>query len=299
VKRARRYTAADAPPYDYTVTDRFGAHMPIAGGLDRAVREAVHVGASVFQIFSHSPSRWLTPKVPPPGGPAFVEACAAQRVAPVAVHGAYLINLASPDRDLRRTSIRLAKAEVAFAGSLGIPSYVLHPGAHRGAGTAKGIERVRRSLGALLKEAEKQGVRIVLENTAGQATVLGGTVAELAAMIGGRAAPAEIGICLDTCHLFAAGYDIRTPKGIRSLLAEVETLCGLQRIALIHANDSRKALGFHVDRHADIGSGEIGIDGFAPILRARRLKHVPVILETPKDGAGDRENLRRLRALVR
>jgi len=176
---------------------------------------------------------------------------------------------------------------------------VIHPGAHKGTGFARALGNFQRSLENLLEEATKSEVTILLEFTAGQATVLGGSIEELARLAGGPLAPEKVGICLDTCHLFAAGYDIRTERGVAALTAEIEKTLGLDRVGLIHANDSANPLGSKIDRHADIGAGKIGRAGFTRFLTNPFLISVPVILETPKKGVGDEENLKRLRKAAR
>ncbi|MBN1422106.1 MAG: deoxyribonuclease IV [Planctomycetes bacterium] len=271
--------------------------MSIAGGVSKAIGRGRAAGCGAIQIFTKNASQWEAPPLTDGEVRRFHAAREETGIATVAAHDSYLINLAAPEKDLRERSIRTLAEELARADRLGIPFLVVHPGAHRGEGPRKGIARVASALDRIHRAAAGARTRILLETTAGQGTLLGSTFAELRAIIDAVRAPERLGVCLDTCHVFAAGHDLRTAEGYEAMIARIEATIGIDRLALIHANDSRGAVGSRRDRHAAIGEGEIGAAGLARILRDPRLAALPVILETPKEGAGDEENLRRIRAL--
>jgi deoxyribonuclease-4 len=216
-------------------------------------------------------------------------------------HAGYLINLGAPDSENRRISIRSLIQEIEFATLLGLPFLVLHPGAHLGAGEEAGLAQIVSGLDEVLAATKDSPVRIALENTAGQGSCLGHRVAHLAAIVDRVEQRQRLGVCLDTAHFFAAGYDLRTPNGWNAALAEVASLIGLRRILAFHLNDSKTELGSRVDRHAHIGKGMIGKKAFGHIVNDSRFKQTPACLETPKskDLREDVMNLATLRGLVR
>jgi len=219
----------------------------------------------------------------------------------VIAHDSYLINIASPDRGKRGLSRRALRDEMERAEALGIPFLVMHPGAHLGAGVDAGIRNVAASLDTLHAETPGFRLRILLETTAGQGTALGARLEEIERIFHAVAAPERLGVCIDTCHLFAAGYEIRTAEGMRAVVDEVLERFGPLNLLCVHVNDSKKGRGSRVDRHEQIGEGEIGLEAFRTLLHDPRLAAVPKILETPKgDGdAQDRRNLAVLRRLAR
>ncbi|MFB6094104.1 MAG: deoxyribonuclease IV, partial [Halanaeroarchaeum sp.] len=235
---------------------RIGAHVSISGGLEKAVERELDVGGNCGQIFVGSPRGWAVSEVDEDDAEAFATASDEADVGPWIVHGTYLINLATPKDDLARRSIETVQAELDAAAALGIPYYVFHPGAHTGAGEETGIENV----GERLSELDvPEDVTLLLENTAGKGTTVGATVADLDAMVAAAdQGYDDLGICLDTCHLYAAGYDFTTEEGMASMIEEVEDTVGVENVHYLHLNDSRHPLGSEKDEHEHLGEGEIG-----------------------------------------
>jgi len=222
------------------------------------------------------------------------------RIRAAFAHASYLPNLASPDRTLRRRSVASIVLELERCEALGLPFLVFHPGSHMGRGEKRGLERAARSMREALARTEGSRVALVPETTAGQGTNLGGRLDHLGFLLEAVAREERTGVCLDTCHLFAAGYDLRDGAAVRATLKEVERYVGIRRIRAVHLNDSERGLGSRVDRHAHIGRGKIGREGFRCLLADRRLRRVPMVLETPKGARDemDRKNLGLLRRLV-
>lgn len=276
-----------------------GAHMSIAGGIHRAFEHGARVGCRTLQIFLKSSNQWKAKTLTEQDRELFREAQRKSGIAPVLAHGSYLINLASPDRALRAKSLAAFIVELERANYLGVPAVVLHPGAHRDSGEAVGIAAVAAALDSALDRIPPP-VSILLENTAGQGSSIGHTFEQLAGILEGMHDIGRIGVCLDTCHLFAAGYDITTAAGYRRTLRAFDRLIGIERIHAFHLNDSRKPLGSRVDRHTHIGKGCIGLEAFRCLVNDRRFAAVPKIIETPKgdDLQLDRVNLGVLRSLV-
>ncbi len=277
-----------------------GAHMSIAGGMPRAVERALAVGATALQIFLKNNNQWRGKLIDDDEAAAFRAAVAAARLPPVVGHSSYLINLASPGADIARKSVESMTDEIVRAGRLGVAGIVMHPGAHLGAGEQAGIELIARRINAIFAATPGNPAGIWLETTAGQGSHLGWRFEHLRDILERVEDRSRVAVCLDTCHVFAAGHDIRTADGVRRMLAEFDRVIGLNWLRAIHANDSAKPLGSRRDRHAHIGQGEIGEAGFAALLRDRRLRKIPFLLETPKDDAGDldRMNLATLRRLA-
>ena len=267
----------------------YGSHLSIAGGMQKALLKAESLSMDTVQVFTKNQQQW---KVPPLEAAA-VEVWDRERARlgfdQTVSHASYLINLASPDDALWEKSIWLFVEELERCAALGIPYLVIHPGAHVGAGEAAGLARVSAALDeAYGRTAEAVGlVTTCLESTAGQGSTLGYKLEHLAEMIEKVKAPGRVGVCLDTAHLFAAGYDFRGRK-YAGFKRELEKTVGVERVKVWHLNDSKKPLGSRVDRHEHIGRGEIGVEGFRPIARDKAWENVPKILETPKgeDDAG-------------
>ena len=272
--------------------------MSIAGGAPKAVARATDLGCDAFQIFVKSPNRWRNAPRSEEESRAFRDAREAAGL-PVVAHAGYLINLASPKDDVRATSRDALADELRRCAALDVPGLVLHPGAPQDDGREVGIERVASGLDAVLAEVGDLQVAVLLENTAGQGSTLGLTVDELHAIRSRVDAPERIGICLDTCHAFAAGYDL-AGDGYDRLIEEMEAGPGLAALACWHLNDSKFPLGKNRDRHANIGDGEIGPEPFARLLRDERFAGLPMILETPlgDDGQGHARDLATLRSLA-
>lgn len=276
-----------------------GAHVSIAGGIDKAIARGEEVGCTAIQVFTANASRWQTQPLDERVVERFRLAYAESAVNYVAAHDSYLINLASPDKHLRRRSIERFLEELRRCRQLGIGALVMHPGAHMERGREAGMTTLVESFRTIFSEAPAD-VRVLLENTAGQGTSLGASFAELAAIFS-RVPQGLLGVCLDTCHAFAAGYDLSSYTGYEQVMDEFEREIGCEKLCLFHLNDSKKPLGSRVDRHEHIGQGQIGEEGFRALMRDDRFTGVPRIIETPKgeDHSADRHNLRLLRAMAR
>jgi deoxyribonuclease-4 len=278
-----------------------GAHESIAGGLQQAFDRIQQVGGESLQIFTRNQRQWKAPPLTDEEITAFKQARAAVDGMPVASHASYLINLGSSQEEQAEKSVTAFVDELQRCARLGIPHVVFHPGSHGGAGIETGLANVTANLDQVIEVAGDDcvPVTILLETTAGQGTGLGCRFEELARILEKSKYPDRLGICVDTCHIFAAGYDIRTPESYAATFAEFERLIGIERIRFFHLNDSKKELGSRVDRHEHIGRGCIGLAGFRELLRDPRFSRHPMTLETPKgkDLAEDRENLAVLRSL--
>lgn len=274
-----------------------GTHVSIAGGVDKAIERAVAIGCTAIQIFTRNASRWQVPPLTAKTVEAFRQARAAGCVHYVAAHSSYLINLASPEAQTRQRSLTAFKDELDRCQRLGLDALVVHPGAHMGEGITAGIATVVRSLSSVCRESDVE-VRILLENTAGQGTGLGAAVEELGQIIE-AVADQRLGICLDTCHAFAAGYELRTAEGYESLISSIDRHIGSDKVNLFHLNDSKKPLGSRLDRHEHVGQGLIGVDGFRLLMQDERFRHSPKVTETPPgdNNCHDLENLALLKKL--
>ncbi len=274
--------------------------MSTVGGVSKALQRGRSIACEVVQIFVKNNMQWFGK---PPSSEEvlrFNAELGAGDISCVFGHTGYLINLGAPPSENRARSIRSLIEEIQYASALNIPFLVLHPGAHLGGGETEGLKQIVRGLDEVFAETCSARVRIALENTAGQGTCLGAQISHLAAIFDGVKHPARLGVCLDTAHFFAAGYNIRQPAGWDKAIGEVESMIGLNQILAFHLNDSKTDLGSRVDRHAHIGAGKIGAEGFRHIVRDARFKGHPGCLETPKsqDLHEDVENLARLRKLA-
>jgi len=279
----------------------FGAHCSTAGGVWKALERCKTIRGHACQIFVKNNMQWFGKPISAQDLALYANERAASDFACVFGHAGYLINLGGPASENRDRSIQSLVQEVEIATQLGLPFLVLHPGAHLGAGEAAGIKQVVRAIDQVFAATKSSPVRIALENTAGQGTCLGYKTAHLAAIIDGVKQPDRLGVCLDTAHFLAAGYDIRTPKGWDAAIREVASLVGLKQILAFHLNDSKTDLGSRVDRHEHIGKGKIGKEAFRHIVNDGRFKKHPGCLETPKseDLHEDVQNLSVLRALAK
>lgn len=280
-----------------------GAHMSIAGGIHLAFDRGLKAGCRTLQLFLKNGTQWNGKALAESDRLLYREAEARSGIRPVLAHSSYLINLASPDPALRQRSIGAFVDEMERAHFLGVPFLILHPGSHMGAGEKQGIARVADGLDQVLDQVvERVGppVTVLLENTAGQGTCIGHRFEHLAAILGLARHADRIGVCIDTCHTFAAGYDIRTEEGYVRTIDEVDRLIGLHRVRAIHVNDCKKELGSRVDRHTHIGQGFLGLEAFRLLVNDKRFAGTPKILETPKgeDLKEDKMNLATLRRLV-
>jgi deoxyribonuclease-4 len=272
--------------------------MSIAGGMHLAFSRGEEVGCTAIQVFTKNASRWRAKALDAAEAEAFRKAWTESSIGPVIAHDSYLINLAAPDEEKWKMSIAAFIDEMERCALLGIPALVMHPGAHMGAGVESGLKRICAAFRTIFAEAPGE-VTVLLENTASQGTYLGGRFEHLASIMegvpGGR-----FGVCFDTCHAFAAGFDISTAEGFAATMDEFERVVGVGHIRAFHVNDSKKALGGRLDRHEHVGKGCIGREGFRALMRDDRFNAVPKILETPK-GEGDefdRMNLAALRQLA-
>jgi deoxyribonuclease-4 len=278
-----------------------GAHFSIAKGLHHALYEAQTYGCAALQIFTKNASTWKERTLTQEEIHRFDQAREQTGITSIASHTSYLINLATPDRKKHAMSCHALKQELKRSSMLDIPFVVLHPGAHLGKGKDKGIEKIALSINKIFVQTPDIQLRLLLETTAGQGSGLGHTFEQLASMMDKIENQDRIGICLDTSHVFAAGYDIRTPKSYRKVTDAFDAIIGLEKLYVIHLNDSKKELGSQVDRHEHIGEGYIGIKAFELLMNDLRFRDVPKIIETPKQKDGpdtDKMNLNRLRSLV-
>ncbi len=265
-----------------------GGHVSAAGGLGKAIARGDDIGAEIVQIFSNSPRGWKAQRISLAGfeGVADAISAVATRVERVVSHASYLINLATPEADLYEKSSTLLAETMYFAGSIGISSVVLHVGSHRGAGFMAQLPQVRGAIQAALDVSE--GVDLLIENSAGAGDSVGSSLEEIAAVLGGVDSGGRLGMCLDTQHLFAAGFDYLSADGVKAFADEIYSVLPAGALRCIHLNDSKVRLGAHVDRHENLGEGEIGIDALAGLVNHPLLVSTDVVLETPGDGDGPR-----------
>ena len=267
--------------------------MSIAGGLEKAVERIRSVDGTALQIFTRNQRQWDAPELTREEIDAFRAAWEEWGDYPVAAHDSYLINLASGKREQVEKSLSAFAEELRRVEALGIGLLVTHPGSHLGDGVEKGLARYTARLDEAIERSGTSDVLVLLETTAGQGTNLGATFEELAAIIQGSKHPGRLGVCYDTCHTFAAGYDIRTPEAFRKTFGHFDETVGLDRLRMLHLNDAKEGLGSRKDRHEHIGEGAIGREGFRLLLSDDRLRGLPMVLEThkEKDLEEDRRNL--------
>jgi deoxyribonuclease-4 len=282
----------------------FGSHLSVAGGLYKAVVEAQGEGLQTVQIFTRNQQQWASPPLLPEVIRQFRDQVKKAGFPCVVAHDSYLTNLASGNEELRQKSIHSFALELARCHALGIQYLVTHTGAHGGTGEADGISRIVASLRQVLEVDRHGSTMICLETTAGQGTSLGWRFEQLRDILSGVGEADRLGVCVDTCHIFAAGYDISTPAGAAKTFVEFDRTIGFDRLRVMHLNDSRKSLGSRVDRHAHIGRGMIGLAAFRYVCQNPIFQKIPKIMETPKEIAPDGRlwdliNLEILQALQR
>jgi deoxyribonuclease-4 len=279
-----------------------GAHMSIEGGLHKAFERISLVKGESLQIFSKNQRQWRAPELSSTEIAEFIAAWEQWGKRPVAVHDSYLINLANPDEKKAGRAIGAFAEEILRAGQLTVPYLIMHPGSHVGSGMEKGLQQLTENIDrAFARAGDATSVMVLLETTAGQGTGLGSSFEELAHVINHSEYRDRLGVCFDTCHAFAAGYDISTSAGYQKTFADFHALIGLERLKFFHLNDSKKVLDSRVDRHEHIGKGEIGLEGFRLLMNDPRFAEHPMVLETPKekDLKKDMENLKLLRSLIK
>ncbi len=276
---------------------RVGVHVSIAGSIDKAVDRAMEKGCDTFQIFSRNPRGWRYKALRDAEVEEFIRKVEHSGISPAVVHMPYLPNLAAPDDEVYKRSIASLIEELRRCSSLHIPYLVTHLGSHRGYGKAKGYRQVVNAINTAFSEVDNE-VMLLLENTAGTKNSMGGTFEDIEHIIEGIEQVDRIGICFDTCHAFVAGYELRTEKSLKATIQHFDAVIGLERLKLIHLNDSKGGLNSRLDRHEHIGLGYIGESGFRVILSEEHIRKLPMILETPVDARrGDIENIRVVRAL--
>jgi deoxyribonuclease-4 len=276
---------------------RLGVHVSIAGGVSLAAERAEALGCTAMQIFSRSPRGWAAPELDAGEIARFKALREKAGIRPLAIHASYLINLATADPGLIRRSREGLGAELRRGAAVGADYLVVHVGSVKEGRVEDGIRRVVASLRRVLKSAPPAPM-LLLENMAGERGDVGSRLEDLAAILVGLGADGRVGVCVDTCHLFAAGYDLRTKAGVESVSKQIRGTIGAERIRLIHMNDSKKGLACGVDRHQHIGDGGIGLAGFRAFVNHPMFRNVPAILETPKDSPqADPRNLGIIRKL--
>ena len=277
-----------------------GAHMSIAGGLHLAFARIQEVQGESLQIFLSNQRQWKTTPLTSEMVTEFRQQWKENDYMPVAAHDSYLINLAAPDPTTLERSVAAFADELQRAAALGIPFLITHPGSHRGEGVEAGLERFVENMDRAITRSKTSKVMVLIENTAGQGTNLGSTFEEISFIINESQYSDSLGVCFDTSHAFAAGYDIRTRVTYEDTLSTFDQIISLERLKFFHINDSKRPLDSRVDRHEHIGKGEIGLSGFRLLLSDLRFRQHPMVLETPKgkDLKEDKENLRVLRSLI-
>lgn len=280
--------------------DYLGAHMSIAGGLHNAPDRGVKAGCGVIQLFTQNSNQWRGKAISDPDVALFKEKWTESGLHEVISHDIYLINLASAPGEVRNKSLAGFQEEMERCARLGIGKIVMHPGAHNGDGEETGLKRIVEAFDHLFENTPAYTGMILLETTAGQGTNVGYTFKHLRAIIDGSAHPDRFGICYDTCHTFAAGYDITSEAGYKAVWEEFDRIIGIDRLQCFHINDSKKGLNCRVDRHEHIGQGAMGLNAFRFIMNDPRFLKIPKILETPKgdNDEMDKVNLKTLRDLV-
>jgi deoxyribonuclease-4 len=278
-----------------------GAHMSTSGGVHTAVDRATSIGCTALQVFTKNNNQWNAKPLTDDDIQNYKRKIAEASIAPVLAHDSYLINLCATNPDILKKSRAALIDELTRCEQLGIQLLNFHPGAHGGAGEEEGIKKIIESLNIAHNETKSFNVLSVVEATAGQGTAIGHKFEHLEKIINGVDEPKRMAVCIDICHIFAAGYELRTEEGYAKTFREFDDVVGLDHIAAFHVNDSKKGFGAHVDRHEHIGKGMIGTQGFAFLMNDKRFAGIPKILETPKseDLHEDVENLEVLRALVK
>jgi deoxyribonuclease IV len=291
--------SAPVKPVRWTIPLRpLGAHMSIAGGLDLAIERGAAIGCTAIQIFNKSNNQWAAR----PLGDAEVERFRSARrragIGPVVAHDSYLINLCSPDDALYARSIGALIEELERCRRLDVDWLVVHPGGHMGQGEDFGVRRMAGAIDEVHRQLPAGGTDIAIETMAGQGTVIGHRFEQIAAILASVKRPERLGVCLDTCHVFAAGYDLRTPAAFAETMRRFDGEIGFKRLRVVHVNDSKKDLGCRVDRHEHLGKGFLGLGTFRSLMNDPRFREVALLLETPKDETTCKEDVQNLTTLI-
>ena len=275
-----------------------GAHQSISGGIYKAILRAAEINTNTLQIFTKNSNRWKGKEIPEDDIKKFLKLIEDYQIKKIIAHAPYLVNLASSNKDIVKKSIVSLTEDIENCLKLNINFLVLHPGSHKGEGIEKGIENIVKNLNTILKSYLNDNITILLETTAGQGNSVGHKFEHLESIYKKIDFPEKIGFCLDTCHMFAAGYDFRTAETYNMLKEQLSNTLKLTNIYAIHLNDSKKELGSRVDRHEHIGLGFIGENGFKYFLNDRDFKDIPFIIETPKENNMDVKNINELKILL-
>lgn len=276
-----------------------GAHMSISGGLDQAIVKADQIGCTAVQFFSKSNRQWYAKPLTSADIRQFKKAVGDSSIQATIIHASYLINIGSPDGQTSKRATAALQDELIRAEQLAIDYLVFHPGSHKQEGEAACLDRIAHNINLILSQVEAGTTKLLLETMAGQGSSVGHTFEQLASVYRAIEQKDRVGICLDTCHIFAAGYDISSRSGYEQVLASFDATIGLDKLHALHINDSKKPFGSRVDRHEHIGKGALGPEPFRYIFNDKRLAHIPKILETPKDSIEDDiQNLRRIKKLI-
>lgn len=276
---------------------KLGAHVSIKGGVDKAPIYGKEATCDVIQIFSKNQMQWAMPPLSKSTIEDFKRNSENYKVKGVSIHASYLLNLSSPDESIRKKSIKDLSSELERADALGIDYVVFHPGAHMGEGEVKGIKTIANSIREVFEITQSKKSMLLIETTAGEGTHLCYKFEQIRDIFG-LTRTSRLGVCFDTCHVFQAGYDIRTPESFLKVLEDFDRVIGLKYLKLFHLNDSKREIGMHVDRHEEIGLGKIGLDAFRFLVNNALFKDVGGILEIPGDIEGYKRNLITLRRLI-
>jgi len=274
-----------------------GAHMPSAGSLGNSIRNGKEMGCTAVQVFTSSPQQWASKPVTDEVAEDFKAACSSTGISEVISHDSYLINLCAPEQEKRDRSIEGMKNEIGRCAKYGIRYVVSHMGAHVGQGAEVGLALVAESIKRVLDETP-DSVTVCMETTAGQGTTLMAKFEELAYVLEALKGHPRLKICLDTCHVFVAGYDIRTHETFSETFTEFDRIIGFDNLKVVHCNDSKKGFGSRADRHANIGQGEIGLEAFRLLVNDPRFERIPILIETPTDDEGHEKDLAMLKSLI-
>ncbi len=278
------------------MTFRVGAHVSISGGMEKAVERQEEAGGSCGQIFAGSPRTWSVSEYDDSEGEELQDLRDEKEQNPYSIHSTYLVNLGTPKDDLFEKSLNCLQAELDAAEALNVEYVVFHPGAHTGSGLENGIERIAEGIDEL---EIPEGVTLLLENTAGKGTTIGKTFGQLRQIMDKMETDGEkVGVCIDTCHAHAAGYEFADEEGFKDMVQEIEEDLGLEKVKMLHLNDSKDEKGSEKDNHEHIGEGNIGEEGFRNVVNSEKLEEIPMVLETPvTDEKGYRENIEKIRGL--
>lgn len=279
---------------------KLGVHVSIAGKIYKSIDRAAELGCNAMQIFSRNPRQWRKGSLSDEDVKEFKKRAKKSKIKPVVIHIPYLLNLATVKRSFYKVTIKEFISDLIEADSLGADYLVTHMGSYKGGTEKGGLSRIVQALNKILKETKGVKTQVLLENTSGSGHWLGYKFSHQKIIFDGLNRPEAVGLCLDTAHAWAAGYKINEPKGLKVLLDEIDQEVGLERLKVIHLNDTQEELGSLRDRHYAIGKGEIGRRGFNLIINHSKLRELPFVLETPRDGEDeDKENLNVVRDLYR